>query len=332
MNFINFTAGNDDEGRRLDRVIRKFISEESLSLLYKSLRKGFIKIDGKKCTGNYRITSGNNIQIADFLLTGKNTELSETEINAVSKKLISDLKKITVLKTNELLFINKPYDYTVQPVNTNDERSLSILVQREYELTHSNNSLSFKTGPLHRLDRKTTGILTFSQNLEGAKYFSQAIKLHKIQKYYIAILQGKLEEKQIWQDIITKNENQSSNFHTVSVNQEDGKESYTEVTPVSHGLYKGTEVTLAIFFIKTGRTHQIRSQSSFHGFPLLGDTAYNGRKINSLETGRDFFLHAYKLKFPENNPFNLPEEISSPLDKDFLKMIETSEFPAYTLL
>ena len=43
MEFIHFKIGKDDDGRRLDRVIRKFLSEDNLSQLYKSLRKGLIK-------------------------------------------------------------------------------------------------------------------------------------------------------------------------------------------------------------------------------------------------------------------------------------------------
>jgi 23S rRNA pseudouridine955/2504/2580 synthase len=64
------------------------------------------------------------------------------------------------------------------------------------------NSLSFKTGPLHRLDRKTTGLLAFSQNLQGAQWFSQKIKSHEIQKVYLALLEGNLCQNQIWEENI----------------------------------------------------------------------------------------------------------------------------------
>ena len=68
MDFIHFTAGKDDSERRLDRVLRNFLSEEHLSSIYKSLRKGLIKVNGKKCDGNFRISQGDDIQIAVFLL------------------------------------------------------------------------------------------------------------------------------------------------------------------------------------------------------------------------------------------------------------------------
>ena len=40
------------------------------------------------------------------------------------------------------------------------------------------------------------------------------------------------------------------------------------------------DVTFAQVQIKTGRMHQIRAQSALHNFPLLGDIAYNAKKIN----------------------------------------------------
>ena len=48
MEFIRFKTGKDDEGRRLDRIAKKLLSEENLSQLYKALRNGLIKVNEKK--------------------------------------------------------------------------------------------------------------------------------------------------------------------------------------------------------------------------------------------------------------------------------------------
>ena len=68
MEFIHFKIGKDDDGRRLDRVIRKFLSEDNLSQLYKSLRKGLIKVDNKKQSPDYRVSENSELLIADFLI------------------------------------------------------------------------------------------------------------------------------------------------------------------------------------------------------------------------------------------------------------------------
>ena len=330
MDFAHFTAGSDDAGRRLDRVLRRFLSEEHLSSIYKSLRKGLVKVDGKKCEGNFRVSEGSDIQIADFLL-GKAAARSCDEAPVISSEVEKSFlpHDLIIFKNDAILILNKPYDIPVQPSASSQGNSLAELVQAEYELTHKNNSLSFKTGPLHRLDRKTTGLIAFSQNLEGAQWFSEAIKTHAIQKVYLTILEGKLTEKQVWEERIEKIENEKLNsqkgkFHTVSVNSdgENGKIAHTEVEALSHGVFLGKDVTLARVLIKTGRTHQIRSQSAFHGFPLLGDTAYGGTKIGSKLFGQDFFLHATELHFPSDNPLGLPETLTAQIPAPFGKILE----------
>ena len=92
----------------------------------------------------------------------------------------------------------------------------------------------------------------------------------------------------------------------------------THAFPLAHGKFGQTDVTLVKYEIETGRKHQIRAQSSFHGFPLIGDTAYGGQKIDSSKYGRDFFLHAAELDFPQENELqNLPEKITCPIQDDF---------------
>lgn len=322
MDFTNFALGKDDSGRRLDRILRKFLSEESLSTVYKSLRKGLIKIDGKKADGNFRVSEGSNVQIADFLLKkDSESEKSKSMGYQKSQKKIPSLKTDSIIFRNDaILILNKPYDIPVQPAG-DTKFSLSEIVQEEYEKTHGRTSLSFRTGPLHRLDRKTTGLIAFSQNLEGAKWFSESIKTHGIKKIYLAILEGNIRENQFWEDEIKKNDGKSKKFKTVSVNSGNGKTAVTKIEPLARGIFEKKEITLAKIFIETGRTHQIRSQSAYHGHPLLGDEAYGGSKIDFREFGQDFFLHAYELRLPEN-PVALPEILVAPLPASFIQFWE----------
>lgn len=329
MDFTHFTAGKDDSERRLDRILRRFLNEENLSSIYKLLRKGLVKVNGKKADGNFRVSEGDDIQIADFLLSKTQFEGENSDKTASHAKHSPLSKDIIIFKNESVLILNKPYDIPVQPSASSNGKSLAEIVQSDYELTHKNTSLAFRTGPLHRLDRKTTGLIAFSQNLDGAKWFSEKIKSHEIQKVYLAILEGNLTQNAVWEDHIQKLEvSTKSNctvpfahdegFHTVSVNSSDeGKFAHTEVFPLSHAHFYGKEVTLARILITTGRTHQIRSQCAYHGFPLLGDTAYGGTKIDSKKFGQDFFLHAAELYFPKDNPIGLPEKLCAPVPEFF---------------
>lgn len=321
MEFIRFKTGKDDEGRRLDRIAKKLLSEENLSQLYKAIRNGLIKVNEKKQKGEYRIQKGDEIKIASFL--AENAVLADKK----NQEKITPLpEEWIVLRTQELLFLNKPYDLPVQKSKAG-EQALNVLVQEDYDFFNSQNtwkSLSFRTGPLHRLDRRTTGLMAFSQNLEGAQAFSKAIQEHRIKKTYLAIVEGALEQTETWMEKISRNEKDlnSSKFHTVSVNSgsKNSKESSTTVIPLAYGKYKGIQVSLVKFIISTGRTHQIRAASAYHSHPLLGDTVYGARQISERQ---NLFLHSYSLEFQENL-FTLPKKIVCPPGENFVSVLKSA--------
>lgn len=318
MEFIRFKTGKDDEGRRLDRIAKKLLSEENLSQLYKALRNGLIKVNEKKQKGEYRIQKGDEIKIASLL--------AENAVPADKKnqeKITPLPEEWIVLRTRELLFLNKPYDLPVQKSKAG-ERALNVLVQEDYDFQNIRKSLSFRTGPLHRLDRRTTGLIAFSQNLEGAQAFSKAIQEHRIKKTYLAIVEGALEQTETWTEKISRNEKDldSSKFHTVSVNSDskNSKESNTMAIPIAYGKYKGIQVSLVKFIISTGRTHQIRATSAYHSHPLLGDTVYGARQISEKQ---NLFLHSYSLEFQENL-FSLPKKIVCSPGENFVSVLKSA--------
>ena len=174
----------------------------------------------------------------------------------------------------------------------------------------------------------TSGLIAFSKSIDGARWFSQAVKTHQIQKKYLTLLCGKLSEKCEWTDYIdskTDSEKTDIKFHTVKISSLDKttenpnfKEAVSTVTPVAFGKYNNQDITVAEIQIKTGRHHQIRSQCALHSYPLLFDSAYSK---NSEAEKQHFFLHAHILIIPENNSIGLPPKIEAPLPEDFIQFI-----------
>lgn len=330
MDFQEFFAGEQDNDRRLDRILRKFLCEEALSNLYKSLRKGLIKVNDKKATPNLKIQTGDKISIPQFLLNQQNFQNkknSEKKATTNSNNKIcydySLIEKNIIFKNEHIIALNKPYGINVQS-SAKDDISLNSLIQNEYlSSDKSSENLSFKPGALHRLDKNTTGVLIFSQSLAGAKWFSAILQSHKTKKIYLGILEGKLLQKQIWNANIQKSKTKKNNFKTVEVdNSKDssGKSSTTIVTPLKYGIFNEKQITLAKFEIPTGRTHQIRSVSAFYNFPLLGDCAYGAQKQN---LNVEYFLHSYKLILTKNE-LNIPIEFKAELPKAFVNFLKAS--------
>lgn len=329
MDFKEFTAGKDDDGRRIDKVIRIFISKEKLSGIYKAIRKGLVKVNNKKVQESYHVKHGDSIKIASFLFekseNNKNTKGNSSSSSSNKELLIKNLN--IIFQNEDFLVIDKPYDITVH----GSESSLDKIVQEYYDSSAQKKSISFRPGPLHRLDRLTTGILFFSWSINGARWFCQTMKNHNLKKIYLGIFEGKIKKSEEWTDFIEKKEETFNNFHTVSVEKNDKKEAkkaLTKVIPLGFGKYSNTDFTFAQIQIFTGRTHQIRAQSASHGFPLLGDIAYGGKKI---EAQRQFFLHAQKICFNKENllGINLEQEINAPLPKDFQDFLENHQFCDY---
>lgn len=319
MDFKDFTAGKDDSDRRLDRVLRIFLQEKGLPEIYKLLRKGLIKLNHKKAKPETHVFEGDVISIAAFLFD----ENSTAENEAPSENQNNEKLKI-VFENEHLLIIDKPYDRTVH--GKTDGLYQDVLSYLKNNPSYTNSSLSFTPGPLHRLDRRTTGLLVFSKSLEGARWFTEGIKNHTIQKKYYGLVQGKLSEKEDWKDFITDSGENDDGFYKVEAKSEVSENEKsaackTTATPISFGKQNGQEYTLAEFSIKTGRKHQIRSQSALHKHPLAGDTAYGAKKLTGSPS-RDFYLQAYCLKFPKENPLGLPDCIKISLSPDFIGQLQ----------
>lgn len=351
MKFKEFTAKSDDNGKRFDRVTRIILNAENLSEVYKFMRKGLVRLNGKKAEPSVRITEGDIISVPYFLLESNkfsdtlgNDENKSARINSnfVSEKSASTRRKSIsekfsasfpfpiVFENEALLVIDKPYDIPVHGSysskrgahrkNENDFFSVAEAISEFFP----SNSLSFKCAPLHRLDRRTTGILVCSKNIEGARWFSEKLSAHQIKKTYIAITEGIIEKTETWRDYISPNEkiahSSSSQFFTVTASNY-GSPATTNVTPLSYGKFGEKKYTLALFEIETGRKHQIRAQSSRHGHPLLGDESYGAAAFpKSLSVKQKLFLHAWKIYFPENQ-LGIPPEISVPPSANFKEIL-----------
>ncbi|MBO4704922.1 MAG: RluA family pseudouridine synthase [Spirochaetaceae bacterium] len=324
MEFLQYTAGVDDDGRRIDRVIRIFLKTIPMTEIYKLIRKGLIRVNGKRVECNYRIKKDDEIKIPKFS-GGSVSSASKTSITAD----VPDVQD--VFKNSYVRIINKPYGMSVHGGGSvsGGVPSLEQIVNAQF--VPENESLSFRPGPLHRIDRHTTGLVVFSQNHKGAVFFSEMLQKHQIKKEYLAVLSGNLQSEAVWEDMI-ENDEDSMSFYTVKVGE--GKLARTKVKPIARGEFSGSDITLAIIEIDTGRKHQIRSQCAYHKFPLLGDTAYNNDK--ALGNDGRFYLHAWRMTFPSENQIELPETITAPLPTNFQNFIRNhlsqGEFSNYNII
>ena len=141
--------------------------------------------------------------------------------------------------------------------------------------------------PVHRLDKMTSGLILVAKNSATARAFQQQFKQHQIQKYYLAIAEGKPKKKQgvikgdmeksrrgMWKLLRTMDNPAVSQFFSYSI---------------------APKQRLYLIKPHSGKTHQIRVALNSIGVPILGDALYN----NADHADRGY-LHAFALSFSLN--------------------------------
>ena len=278
MNFITAaTVQKNDEGKRADKIFRIVLGKMPLSRIYKEIRSGFLRINGKRTKEDAKVSAGDTVDVAQILMEFVQQAEPKKAGHTINKEAF---RRRIVFEDDGILVINKKKGELVHSDGSSKRFTPLDQLVREYLEGETAASISFSPGPLHRLDRNTSGIIAFGKSAEGAREFSSALQNRETRKCYIALLDGRLTEKEKWEDCLIRDE--KSNTTLVAKNGK-GDLAVTIATPflISDGK------TLAQMEIKTGRTHQIRCQASYHHHPLTGDAKYHG---SHNEAG--YYLHS----------------------------------------
>jgi 23S rRNA pseudouridine955/2504/2580 synthase len=281
---VELRAGDNDDGRRLDRILRKALPGLPLSGVHRLLRRKQVLVDGLPAQAASRIRSGQLIRV-EGLETPESGESPRDETRA----LPGEQPLRIIWEGAGLLVLNKEAGVPVHGPDSLDERVRTFLRGKLPA------SLSFRPGPLHRLDKPTSGIVVFSASLEGARIFSALLRARLPRKRYLALVEGQLSAPAVWEETLVRDTRRKKTEALVSPPPEPGrgygpaKPARTRVFPLAaRGGY-----SLILLEIETGRTHQIRAQAAFHGHPLAGDRKYGGGFLSG-----GLLLHALSLEFP----------------------------------
>ncbi len=280
MKFITAaTVQKDDDGKRADRIFRIVLGRMPLSRIYKEIRSGFLRINGKKTKEDIKVSEGDTIDVAEILMEFAGQTEHRKAAHTVNREAF---KKRIVFEDDGILVINKKKGELVHSDGSSRRFTPLDQLVREYLDVETARSISFAPGPLHRLDRNTSGIIAFGKSADGAREFSNALQNRETRKCYIALLDGKLTRKEHWEDHLTRDE-KTNTSHVAPAGSGKGDLAISTAAPllISDGK------TLALVEIKTGRTHQIRCQASYHRHPLTGDAKYHGSHNDA-----GYYLHS----------------------------------------
>jgi len=177
-----------------------------------------------------------------------------------------DLK--VLYEDNHLIAVFKPAGVLSQPDKSGD---ISIFEEvKKYLKEKYKKPGNVFLGLLHRLDRPVSGIILFAKTSKGASRLSEQFRNNEVEKTYHAIVTGNMPQKRgILINTLIKDEKLKKGRE-----KSDGKEAklYYEV------IKSNNKYSLLKIEIEGGQFHQIRTQLSLAGFPILGDVKYKGEK------------------------------------------------------
>ena len=148
---------------------------------------------------------------------------------------------------------------------------------------------------VHRLDMETSGIMVLALNKPVQRKLSQLFQERKVQKRYIAVVNGCMhpERGEIDLPLLADWPNRPRQ----KVDRENGKPSTTHFRVI--GRDRGNNSTRVELTPVTGRTHQLRVHLRALGHSILGDRLYSD---GSGDAGADrLMLHAEALAFHHPN-------------------------------
>lgn len=285
----------NEENQRLDKFLLKYMNKASKGFLYKMLRKKRIKYNGGRAEGSELLKAGDTLQL--YLA-------EETISSFMEEKTVAEAKRhfAIVYEDDDILVVNKPAGLLTHPEKSSDkdtliDQILYYLYQKGQYLPEADSS--FTPALCNRLDRNTSGIVIAGKTLKGVQAVNEAIRSHKLDKYYLTLVAGEIREAGEITAYLKKDE--EKNQVRISKREGSGKKTMTKYRPLA--CAKG--YTLLEIHLITGKTHQIRAHMQSIGHPVVGDRKYgsehSNQKFREEYALSNQFLHAIRVEWKEKD-------------------------------
>ena len=303
---MKLQAGLDDRGVRLDVFLARRLENLTRSQIQLLNRSGAIRIGGSQEKAGYRLRGGETIEV---------------DVHALSVSPISpeQLPLQIYFEDQDLAVIEKPAGVVVHPGSgTRGGTIANALVFHFKNLSDVGGE--GRPGIVHRLDKKTSGLLMVAKNNVAHAKLSEAFQARKIQKTYLALVHGRPKRAMAAIDLTV------SRHPTIRTRMAAGRPSGR----IAHSEYRVLDIFSAFALLEvkitTGRTHQIRVHLSAIGHPVVGDDVYGERSykefVKKFGELHRYFLHAAALRF-EHPMTGKPMEFHSFLPEELQKLLNS---------
>ena len=286
------TVAADDNDIRLDRWFKRHYPELSHIILQKLLRKGEVRLDGKRAEASDRVSTGQAVRVPPLPKPLPAGERPKPKPVVATEDDRRRLKDMLLYEDDQILVLNKPAGLAVQGGSGMGGNHLDALLTAIYPAES-------RPRLVHRLDKDTSGVLVMGKSPAAAAKLAEAFRTRESAKTYLAVTVNAPKIHQGRIDIPLAKE-AGPQGERMAENDEDGRRAVT--------LYQTLDTmsrSAALLALRpvTGRTHQLRVHCAGIGCPILGDFKYGGAEsfLPNLQLSRQLHLHAWRLAIPHPN-------------------------------
>lgn len=282
-------VADDRAGQRVDNFLLGQLKGAPRSLIYKIIRDGQVRINGKRCKPDSRLEAADEVRVPPVKITVSDGE------RPPPKSMLERLAASIVFEDKLLLVVNKP-----SGIATHGGSGVAFGVIEGLRALRPNEPLEL----VHRLDRDTSGVLVLAKKRSALLQLQALMREGEDdegpEKQYLALLVGKMPSGTMTVNAPLQKAVLQGGERMVRVDQA-GKASVSHFTLLERrGGY-----SLCKIRIETGRTHQIRVHAAHIGHPVAGDEKYGDKEANkklATQYGlKRLFLHAASMQFTINS-------------------------------
>lgn len=276
-------VAEDDADIRLDRWFKRHYAGLSHVQLQKLLRKGQVRVDGKRARAGDRLSPGQMVRVPPLKTEPQAPPPRPRDADG------AEIRQWILYQDETVIVLNKPPGLAVQGgsgVRKSIDGMLDALRAEGGE----------RPKLVHRLDKDTSGVLVLGRSARAAAKLTEAFRSKTARKVYWAVVVGEPAPEAGRIDLaLSKLPGQKG--ERMVPDAEQGKRAMTDYRLVERAGRKAAWLSLEPL---SGRTHQLRVHMQALGTPILGDGKYGGQEsfLQGPGLSRKMHLHARAIRMP----------------------------------
>src|SRR5882757_5591344 len=275
------TVTVDEANMRVDRFLEARFPGLSFSHIQRIVRKGELRVNGKRADSKDRLEEGQSVRIPPLKLDAP--KAAPGSLSEAATRTLQALKEMILYEDTDVMVLNKPAGLAVQGgsgITRNIDDMLEVMRDAKGQ----------KPRLVHRLDRETSGCLLVAKTRFAATALTGSFRHRSARKIYWALVAGVPKPKQgRISTYLAKEESEEDTIMRIAAHGDEGaSHAVTYYAVVEASANKLAWVSLKPV---TGRTHQLRAHMAHIDHAIVGDPKYFNKENWQLPGGLQNRLH-----------------------------------------